>query len=285
MAETSVHIDPPASDLKPEPETDLDRFAAFCRFYAEIHALDGAYAEGMAAHRAAADRLFEQSLGFLDRLPWSRIATALDVGMGYGRHCAAFAKRGLKTTGLTVHLPPELRAHAREHAYEVVEGDMHEVPADDGAYDLVWSSHSLEHSFSPLLALREWLRVCKPGGWLAVTVPPHKSQVVSGHFTTGWSVGQLAYMLAVAGCDCREWLFVREGYNVRALVRRPATDARSEGASWMFNAIERLPSVIRASAVVLPNSLGKLAFEGEIDRIEPEEGPLVSTRHRPARDA
>lgn len=257
------------------PSEQQTRFDAFRAFYAEIHALDGAYAEGMAAHRAAADRLYAQSLDFLDRLPWDRIGSALDVGMGYGAHCAAFAGRGARTTGLTVHLPDDLRAHADEHGYAVIEGDMHEIPADDGAFDLVWSSHSLEHSFSPLLALREWMRVCAPGGWLAVTVPPHKSQIVSGHFTTGWSVGQLAYMLAVAGLDCREGLFVREGYNVRALVQRPAEDLPANGASWLFRAMERLPEAIRASAVDLPNSLGRAAFEGEIERIEPTSGPLV----------
>jgi hypothetical protein len=56
---------------------------------------------------------------------------------------------------------------------------------------------------------------------LAVTVPPHKNDFLSGHFHTGWSVGQLLYLLGVAGFELRGGTFLQEGYNVRALVRRP----------------------------------------------------------------
>jgi SAM-dependent methyltransferase len=39
------------------------------------------------------------------------------------------------------------------------------------AYDFVLSSHMLEHSANPLKALREWLRVLKPGGTLLLVLP------------------------------------------------------------------------------------------------------------------
>ena len=41
----------------------------------------------------------------------------------------------------------------------------------DGAYDFVLSSHMLEHSANPLKALREWLRLLKPGGTLFLVLP------------------------------------------------------------------------------------------------------------------
>ena len=43
----------------------------------------------------------------------------------------------------------------------------------DGSYDFVLSSHVLEHSANPLLALTEWLRVLREGGVLVLVVP-HK---------------------------------------------------------------------------------------------------------------
>ncbi|QGZ62715.1 tetratricopeptide repeat protein [Paraburkholderia acidisoli] len=41
----------------------------------------------------------------------------------------------------------------------------------DDTYDFVHSSHSLAHVADPLQALRNWIRICKPGGHLVVTVP------------------------------------------------------------------------------------------------------------------
>ena len=39
------------------------------------------------------------------------------------------------------------------------------------SYDFVLSSHMLEHSANPLKALREWLRLLKPGGTLFLVLP------------------------------------------------------------------------------------------------------------------
>jgi SAM-dependent methyltransferase len=47
--------------------------------------------------------------------------------------------------------------------------DLHGL--DDDAYDVVISSHTLEHLANPLKALREWRRVCRPGGHLVLIVP------------------------------------------------------------------------------------------------------------------
>jgi SAM-dependent methyltransferase len=47
--------------------------------------------------------------------------------------------------------------------------DLHFLP--DGGYDFVLSSHMLEHSANPLQALREWLRLLKPGGALFLVLP------------------------------------------------------------------------------------------------------------------
>ena len=41
----------------------------------------------------------------------------------------------------------------------------------DHSYDVVISSHCLEHSANALHALREWKRVCKPDGYLCLVLP------------------------------------------------------------------------------------------------------------------
>jgi SAM-dependent methyltransferase len=41
----------------------------------------------------------------------------------------------------------------------------------DHSYDVVFSSHCLEHTANPLRALKEWKRICKPEGYLCLVLP------------------------------------------------------------------------------------------------------------------
>ncbi len=57
-------------------------------------------------------------------------------------------------------------------AWDKQDGDaqfMASVP--DDTYDFVHSSHCLEHLENPNEALENWIRICKPGGYLLITVP------------------------------------------------------------------------------------------------------------------
>ena len=61
------------------------------------------------------------------------------------------------------------RAPGRQYILEATQ--LHEI--GEGRYDVVLSSHTLEHSANPLRALAEWRRVLRLGGTL-VLVLPHK---------------------------------------------------------------------------------------------------------------
>ena len=49
--------------------------------------------------------------------------------------------------------------------------DMHKMTFADDSFDLVYSSHSLEHSYDPRRVGQEFLRVLRPNGFLAIEVP------------------------------------------------------------------------------------------------------------------
>jgi SAM-dependent methyltransferase len=56
--------------------------------------------------------------------------------------------------------------------YDLAQGDAQTLEGvEDESYDLVFSSHTLEHMRQPREALRNWWRVVKPGGHLIVIVP------------------------------------------------------------------------------------------------------------------
>jgi SAM-dependent methyltransferase len=45
----------------------------------------------------------------------------------------------------------------------------------DARYDFVLSSHTLEHTANPMKALKEWLRVIRPGGAIILVLPYYKA--------------------------------------------------------------------------------------------------------------
>ena len=51
--------------------------------------------------------------------------------------------------------------------------DMHEMTFQDGRFDIVYSSHSLEHSYDPNKVVREIIRVARPNALIAIEVPVH----------------------------------------------------------------------------------------------------------------
>lgn len=68
----------------------------------------------------------------------------------------------------------ELRLDINPKADPDIVSSMTDMPAvPDGSVDAVWSSHNLEHldPHEVPLALREFLRVLRPGGRLVLTVP------------------------------------------------------------------------------------------------------------------
>ncbi|MBI4091586.1 MAG: class I SAM-dependent methyltransferase [Candidatus Levybacteria bacterium] len=56
--------------------------------------------------------------------------------------------------------------------WDIEHGDAHLLAGvPDAEFDFVYSSHLLEHLADPTLALRNWWRVVKPGGYLLLYVP------------------------------------------------------------------------------------------------------------------
>lgn len=56
--------------------------------------------------------------------------------------------------------------------WDLADGDAQYLASvADGSYDFVHSSHCLEHMVNPTVALKNWVRVVKSGGYIVVTIP------------------------------------------------------------------------------------------------------------------
>jgi len=49
--------------------------------------------------------------------------------------------------------------------------DMHHLKFKDNSFDLIFASHSLEHSHNPQQAVNEFIRILKNNAWLVIEVP------------------------------------------------------------------------------------------------------------------
>ncbi len=86
-----------------------------------------------------------------------------------------FVGRGLDIGGKPDPLALYCEVFSRMEAvrtWDLEDGDaQHLAGVEDESFDFVHSSHCLEHLHDPLEALRNWLRVVKPAGYVIFTVP------------------------------------------------------------------------------------------------------------------
>ncbi|MBM3333284.1 class I SAM-dependent methyltransferase [Candidatus Sumerlaeota bacterium] len=106
---------------------------------------------------------------FLARGIEKEIKTVLDVGCGAGFKSHHFVRHGCDVTGVTDN--PHEKRECLRRGMKILEGDFHFLATPDERFDLVFSTHSFEHSISPLFALLEWKRVVRPGGYLMILLP------------------------------------------------------------------------------------------------------------------
>jgi SAM-dependent methyltransferase len=117
---------------------------------------------------------------------WLRIGAGtkvIDVGCGQGRHSFEAFRRGANVIAFDQNAGDlndvdevlqamkdqgEVPASARA---EAVKGDALDLPFADGTFDCVIASEILEHVPQDDKAIAELVRVLKPGGALAITVP------------------------------------------------------------------------------------------------------------------
>jgi 2-polyprenyl-3-methyl-5-hydroxy-6-metoxy-1,4-benzoquinol methylase len=116
----------------------------------------------------------------LDRMPLPQPSEAhvLDAGCGSGRTLEELADYG-SVSG--IELNPDAAGVARARrgrgqvAFDVRIGRLEELPWDDGTFDLITCLDVIEHTPDDRATLVSLRRVCKPGGWLLVTVPAYQA--------------------------------------------------------------------------------------------------------------
>lgn len=107
----------------------------------------------------------------LDRLALPEPARVLDAGCGSGRTLQELVRYGA-VEGIELNEDAAKMAGQRGDG-EVKVGRLEDLPWAQDTFDLIVCLDVIEHTPDDGLTLRELRRVCKPGGWLLVTVPAY----------------------------------------------------------------------------------------------------------------
>jgi SAM-dependent methyltransferase len=110
----------------------------------------------------------------MERIPLQPTGRILEVGCGTGAVSAPMARENpsAKIIGLDIDVPRLRFANSHDRAAEYVGGDALRLPFRNGEFDFTFCHYLLLWIPKPEHALREMVRVTRPGGWVAALAEP-----------------------------------------------------------------------------------------------------------------
>jgi SAM-dependent methyltransferase len=132
-----------------------------------------------------------------DNLELDSGSSVLDMGCGEGRHTIGlFIDKQINAFGFDLSIDDLNIARSRLDDFPVQKNDdsacifglsnINQMPFPDGAYDSVICSEVLEHVPSPEESIKELIRVLKPGGVLALSVPRFLPEWICWQLSEGY---------------------------------------------------------------------------------------------------
>jgi ubiquinone/menaquinone biosynthesis C-methylase UbiE len=129
--------------------------------------------------------------------------------------------------------------------------DARRLSYPDNYFDMVYSMSVVEHiegTDGDREAIREMMRVLKPGGCMVVSVP------TGSHYTEQYRIGLQSAAIRTAGCD---WQFFQRIYDSRALRQRLTSDS---DPGFLVSIFRQHSSLTRRYSAMSENLRGLLGF-------------------------
>lgn len=140
--------------------------------------------------------------------------TVLDIGCGVGDFFHYLKQKNVDVSGYGIDMiDPQDVLRIENFTYEKIDFNMY---TPDRNFDLVFSSHSVEHNANTELFLRKMISCVKEDGIFCLIWPPPKPEIVGGHVHM-FNMGLMLYNLIRIGVNCRNVEMLQSGYNLGIL--------------------------------------------------------------------
>lgn len=177
----------------------------------------------------------------------------IDIGAGSGDAAKKFMESGYDVTSNDIY---------DFGSPNTILGDFSNTSFPE-KYDIVWASHVLEHQLNVNKFLTKCRSILNKDGYICVTVPPLKHEIVGGHVTL-WNAGLLLYNLVLAGFNCKEAAIKTYGYNISVIA--PINHEPLPKLKFDYGDIETL-------SYLLPEKYNRQGFNGVISELNwPKKG-------------
>ncbi|MEZ5207117.1 MAG: class I SAM-dependent methyltransferase [Acidimicrobiales bacterium] len=168
----------------------------------------------------------------------------LDLGCGFGRHAFEAFRRGGRVVACDMAVPELRECRALFEAMvlageadddgmaDATCGDATRLPFPDATFDRIIASEVMEHIPDDNAALTELVRVLKPGGRIAITVPAFLAETVCWQLSDEYYArSPRAAMCAStpSRCCARRWRAA--GWSPTRRTRRTRCTPRTGGSS------------------------------------------------------
>ncbi len=194
-------------------------------------------------HVGRQDIIFRQikKLGKVDKKP----IDILDVGCGTGINFKILSKFG-SVTGVD-ESSLAISFCQKRGIKRVIKGQAEKIPQADSSYDLVCAFDLIEHVEDDLVALKEFYRVCRPGGYVFILAPAYQflwsEHDEALHHKRRYSLSDLHRKMSLAGFS-----LIKRSYLI-TLLFFPILGFR------FIKSLINSKSGPKASYVILPSSL------------------------------
>ena len=176
----------------------------------------------------------------------------LEVGAGTGANLQVLRALGVKQVVACDLSVDALQYSAQSAPVTLARADAARLPFRSGSFDLLLAADVIEHLDDDAAALREFVRVLKPGGYLVLTVPAFPSlwgpQDHVAHHRRRYMRAALLSLLGQAGlrvhtCFYFNYLLFLPIWAARKALLAARVHIRSENeinTAWMNNVLKRV---------------------------------------------